>query len=194
MRPQITQITQIFYGQLSVFSKWDTALLHGRSYSAVERLYLVPFVFLLLVNLSNAQRVRDFTLENTYNEVVSFDEIKGDKVTVIDFWATWCKPCTKAMPKLNALYKKYKDQGATIIGISCDGPRSISKVAPVVNSLQIEYPILKDIDCEVMNSYQFQAFPTLIILDNEDEIVWVHEGYVTGDDEKIEKAIVDRLK
>lgn len=81
-----------------------------------------------------------------------------------------------------------------MIGISCDGPRSISKVGLVSNSLNIDYPILKDIDCEVMNTYQFQAFPTLIILDENDDIVWVHEGFLSGDEEIIEEAIASRLK
>jgi len=141
-----------------------------------------------------AQHVTDFSLENTDNALVSLDELKGGKLTVIDFWATWCKPCTKAMPKLNDIYHNYKDQGLNMIGISCDGPRSISKVNMVSQSLRIDYPILKDIDCEVMNTYQFQAFPTLIILDDEQNIVYVHEGFVSGDERKIEEEIVALLK
>ncbi|MEE9373644.1 MAG: TlpA disulfide reductase family protein [Saprospiraceae bacterium] len=143
---------------------------------------------------SEAQVVDDFILDNINNEQVSLEEIKGENLTIIDFWATWCKPCTKAMPKLNELYLKYKDQGVSMIGISCDGPRSISKVSAVANNLKIDYHILKDIDCEVMNSYQFQAFPTLVIIDNNKEIVWVHEGFGTGDEREIEQAIMDHLK
>jgi peroxiredoxin len=141
-----------------------------------------------------AQQIRDFSLENIDKEEVTYTELKGAVLTVIDFWATWCKPCTKAMPKLDAIYQKYGEQGLSIIGISCDGPRSISKVAPVANSLGISYPILKDIDCEVMNSLQFQAFPTLLIIDQMDQIVWVHEGFSSGDEVEIEEQIVDRLK
>lgn len=151
------------------------------------------FVFLFLSFVSIGQNVDDFSLESIDNELVSLEEIKGEHLTIIDFWATWCKPCTKAMPKLNSLYNKYKDQGVSMIGISCDGPRSISKVGMVSNSLDIDYHILKDIDCEVMNNYDFQAFPTLIILDSSNEIVWVHEGYVNGDENLIEEAIVNRL-
>jgi peroxiredoxin len=141
----------------------------------------------------NAQVIDDFYLESTESELVSLDEIKGSKLTIIDFWATWCKPCTKAMPKLNDIYTKYKDQGLSIVGISCDGPRSISKVASVANSLEIDYTILKDIDCEVMNTYQYQAFPTLLLLDENNEVVWLHEGYVSGDEKTIEQEVADRL-
>lgn len=139
------------------------------------------------------QKVENFYLENQDNEEVGLDEIAGESLTIIDFWATWCKPCTKAMPKLNDIYNTYKDEGLNMIGISCDGPRSIGKVGMVSKSMNIDYTILKDIDCEVMKSMQFQAFPTLVILDSDMEVVWVHEGFVSGDEEKIEEAIVKLL-
>jgi thiol-disulfide isomerase/thioredoxin len=144
--------------------------------------------------ICSAQIVDNFSLDNIDNERVSLDEIKGDKLTIIDFWATWCKPCTKAMPKLNSLYQKYQDKGVSFIGISCDGPRSISQVGAVVNSLSIDYPILTDIDCEVMNTHQFQAFPTLIMLNNNNKIIYVHEGFASGDEVEIEAEIVKQLK
>lgn len=143
---------------------------------------------------SSAQQLDDFTLDNMDNEQVSLSEIKGDALTIIDFWATWCKPCTKAMPKLNTLYNQYKDQGVSMIGISCDGPRSISKVAAVANTLNVDYHILKDIDCEVMNTYQYQAFPTLIMLNADNEVVYVHEGFSNGDENEIKAAIEEHIK
>ena len=142
----------------------------------------------------HAQEVDNFTLDNIANEQVSLMEIKGEALTIIDFWATWCKPCTKAMPKLNTLYNQYKDQGLSMIGISCDGPRSISRVPAVANNLNIDYHILKDINCEVMNAYQYQVFPTLIMLDANNEVVYVHEGFSSGDEKEIQKAIEEHLK
>jgi len=156
------------------------------------------FSFFLLfgfgISLSTAQQVNDFSLENTDNELVSLSELEGEKLTIIDFWATWCKPCTKAMPKLNAIYNDYKDQGLAVIGISCDGPRSIGKVDLVARSMKIDYDILKDIDCEVMGENNFQAFPTLIILDSDHEIVYVHEGFTSGDEKVIEEEIISLLQ
>ncbi len=141
-----------------------------------------------------AQEIGDFTLDNLDNEQVSLSEIQGENLTVIDFWATWCKPCTKAMPKLNSIYNEFKDQGVAMIGISCDGPRSISRVPAVANNLNIDYPILKDIDCEVMNTYQYQVFPTLIVLNAQNEVVYVHEGFSSGDEKEIQAVIEEQLK
>lgn len=141
-----------------------------------------------------SQEVTDFSLENTDNELVSLEELQGEKLTIIDFWATWCKPCTKAMPKINKIYHDYKDEGLEVIGISCDGPRSIGKVNLVAQSLNIDYAILKDIDCEVMTENNFQAFPTLIILNSENDIVYVHEGFASGDEKLIEEEIISLLQ
>lgn len=150
--------------------------------------------FFLMLNFGYGQSVSDFSLENTDNELVSLEELQGEKLTIIDFWATWCKPCTKAMPKINKIYHDYKDQGLEVIGISCDGPRSIGKVDLVAQSLNIDYAILKDIDCEVMTENNFQAFPTLIILNSDNEIVYVHEGFSSGDEKLIEEEIISLLQ
>lgn len=158
--------------------------------------FIISISITLFMFLSQGlgQEVSDFSLENTDNELVSLEELQGEKLTIIDFWATWCKPCTKAMPKINKIYQDYKDEGLSVIGISCDGPRSIGKVDLVAQSMNIDYAILKDIDCEVMTENNFQAFPTLIILDSNNEIVYVHEGFSNGDEKLIEEEIISLLQ
>lgn len=132
-----------------------------------------------------AQTVTDFQLKDTENTTRNYLELKGEKLTLIDFWTTWCKPCNKAIPELNKIYNTYKDKGVAIIGISCDGPRSIAKVAPLSKSLQIQYPILLDIDSEIKNRLNLMAFPTLILVNSKGKIIWIHEGFVSGDAELI---------
>ena len=144
--------------------------------------------------ISSGQALEYFSLEDLEGEWQTFDDLKGSKVTVIDFWATWCGPCVKAMPKLNTLYEELVEEGVAVIGISCDGPRSVGLVDPVVNSMSITYPILKDIDCELKNAHGYQDFPTLLILDNQGEIAFVHEGFRTGDEKEIKEHIRSMLE
>ena len=144
--------------------------------------------------ISSGQNLEYFSLEDLEGEWQTFDDLKGSKVTVIDFWATWCGPCVKAMPKLNTLYEELVEEGVAVIGISCDGPRSVGLVDPVVNSMSITYPILKDIDCELKNAHGYQDFPTLLILDNQGEIAFVHEGFRTGDEKEIKEHIRSMLE
>jgi len=154
----------------------------------------LPAIIMVLAGFSlKAQSVSNFRLKDITNTSRSFEELKGEKLTVIDFWATWCKPCNKAIPELNKIFQTYKDRGVNVIGINCDGPRSVSKVAPLVNSLQIKYSILLDINSEVMNNLSLSAFPTLILVDPRGKIVWIHEGFVEGDSKDIIAQIEKHL-
>lgn len=148
--------------------------------------------FTILIGCSiqlHAQTVKDFNLKDLQNTYQTFENLKGEKLTVIDFWATWCKPCMKAIPEINKLYKEFKEKGVSFISINGDGPRSIAKVGPVSKSLQIEYTVLLDIDSTVKTQLNLSAFPTLILVNPKGKIVWIHEGYVTGDEIEMKKQI-----
>lgn len=155
---------------------------------------LIILIISWLSGFTNAQPINNFHLKDIGNVSRSYLELKGEKLTLIDFWATWCKPCNKAIPELNKIYEQYKDKGVKVIGINCDGPRSVSKVNPLVKSLQIKYPVLMDINSEVMNNLNLTAFPTLIMVDQKGKIVWIHEGYLEGDAQKIADEIEKYLK
>lgn len=144
----------------------------------------LAFVFCFISELQ-AQSLKNFNLKDTQNTSQTYEKLKGEKLTVIDFWATWCKPCVKAIPELNTIYDQYKDKGVSFIGINCDGPRSVAKVGPMSQSLQIKYPVLLDIDATVKTQLNLSAFPTLIIVDSKGKIVWIHEGFTSGDEKEI---------
>ncbi|MBP6182227.1 TlpA disulfide reductase family protein [Flavobacterium sp.] len=142
------------------------------------------FIFCLFSQLQ-AQTIKNFNLKDTQNTTHSYEGLKGAKLTVIDFWATWCKPCVKAIPELNIIYDQFKDKGVSFIGINCDGPRSVAKVGPMSKSLQIKYPVVLDMDATVKTQLNLSAFPTLILIDQKGKIVWIHEGFVSGDEKEI---------
>ena len=104
--------------------------------------------------------VQDFTLNDTENEPVSYSDLKGDKLTVIDFWATWCQPCVSSIPKLVEIRSDYMDKGVAFIGISVDSPRNLSKVKPFSHSLGIDYPVLLDLLVEPFK-HALKAFSAL---------------------------------
>ena len=149
---------------------------------------------LMMSSTLRAQSALRFELKDLENNTRSFNELKGEKITLLDFWASWCKPCLKAIPELNVIYSAYKDTGVEIIGINTDGPRSISKVAPLSKSLQIKYPVLIDIDAELRNELNVTLFPTLIMVNEKGEVLWTHEGFVAGDAEVIKSELDSQLK
>ena len=70
----------------------------------------------------------EFSLSDTNNEIVSLSDFKG-KVVLIDFWASWCRPCRSANKTLVNLYEKYRTKDFEILGVSLDGINSQKKAS-----------------------------------------------------------------
>lgn len=71
-------------------------------------------------------------------QTFDLDKLKG-KVVLVNYWATWCAPCKKDMPKLGEFYRRYHDRNLEMIGISVDSPSDLAKVRKVMASLP--YPV-----------------------------------------------------
>lgn len=152
------------------------------------RFLLITLILSFGLN-SAPNKVGNFRLKNLDNRMTSYKELKGEELTIIDFWATWCKPCIKSIPKLVEMSNEFKSEGVNFIGISVDGPRNLAKVKPFARSLGVDYPVLHDINSEVMGKLGVRAVPTLLIVNSEDEIIYFHEGYKPGEERMIEEEI-----
>lgn len=146
-------------------------------------------LLLLFIAFEVKAQIPDVEARNINQEWESIRELQGEKITVIDFWATWCKPCVTAIPKLNNIYNRFEEEGVQFIGINVDGPRNQSKVKPFAKTLEIKYPVLLDPDQELVNDFNVNVFPTLLIFDENGDKVFVHEGFNSGDEEIINGEI-----
>jgi peroxiredoxin len=150
-------------------------------------------LFLISLQVYPQGKVYDFRLKDTENRMVSFSQISGKVLTIVDFWATWCQPCIRSMPRLVDLSEAYQDQGVSFVGISVDSPRNLSKVKPFARSMGIQYPILLDSSGELMGELNVTAVPTLLIIGSDYNILYMHEGFNAGDEltirEEIEKYL-----
>jgi thiol-disulfide isomerase/thioredoxin len=127
----------------------------------------------------------DFNLRSPDGRRVNLKSLLEQGPVLLDFWATYCKPCIKAMPKLQALQEKYKSKGLTVLGVNEDGPRSQTKVAPFLRSRKISFSIALDTDGGVMRRMQVGALPTTILIGQDGEILYKQGGY----DPKMEVAL-----
>lgn len=160
----------------------------------MKRVYFIFSISIIVLFTGNLQGQEPyFHLRNLNNEWKQYEDIKGDKLTVIDFWATWCQPCIRSIPELNTLSEEFKDQGVNFVGISIDGPRNQSKIQPFVKSLGIGYTILKDINSELMTDMNVTSVPTLLLINSEGDVVYMHEGFRPGDEDVIREEINNYL-
>ena len=117
----------------------------------------------------------EFSLPTPDGGSVDLRKFDGS-IRVVDFWATWCPPCREAIPHLNELYRKYRDQGVSIVGISVDeSPRALAAFGQEVH---IEYASLMTSE-EAEEAFGGVAgLPSTFILDREGRLVRSYVGPV----------------
>jgi len=109
----------------------------------------------------------DFTLTDLHGQAWHLKDLHG-KVVLVNFWATWCPPCRKEMPDLQALYDKYKDQGFVVLSISDEEQ---AKVAPFIADRKITYPVLLDPGRKVNEEFIVEGIPKSFVYDREGKLV-----------------------
>jgi len=109
----------------------------------------------------------DFTLTDLQGKTWHLGDLKG-KVVLVNFWATWCPPCRKEMPDLQALYDKYKDQGFLVLSISDE---DAAKVAAFIAQQKITYPVLLDPGRKVNEECVVEGIPKSFVYDRDGKLV-----------------------
>lgn len=100
-------------------------------------------------------------------QVFDLAKLKG-KVVLVNYWATWCAPCKKDMPKLNAFYRRYHDQNLAMIGISVDRPGDLPKVRKVMASLAYPVAVLKGVTVDGFG--EPEGVPITWIIDSDGKV------------------------
>lgn len=107
------------------------------------------------------------------------------KPMIVEFWATWCPPCRQSIPHLNEIYKKYKDQGLVVIGLTDEDRQTVSKFRKQV---PIDYTAAIDRDGKLGKEFGVDGIPHAVLVNKSGEIVW--EGHpMSLTDADIEKIV-----
>lgn len=115
----------------------------------------------------------DFSAPNPEGKMVSLKESLG-KVTIIDFWASWCAPCRKENPNVVALYTELHEQGLNIIGVSLDKEGDAEKWKKAISDDQLTWAQVSNLkywNDPVAKQYNVQSIPATFILDANGIIV-----------------------
>lgn len=106
---------------------------------------------------------------------VSIADYKG-KVVMLEFFASWCPPCQMSAPEVESVYKKYKDKGFVVLGISIDeGANARAYVNSFMKDYGITYPVFID-DGSASRQYRVMSIPTSFVIDRQGNVRNTHIG------------------
>lgn len=153
--------------------------------------FLFVFVMLLSAMASEAQ-LPVVTLKTLDGRAINTDTLRnGGKPFIVDFFATWCKPCNRELKAINEVYSDWqKETGVKIFAISIDQAQNINKVKPLADEYGWEYDILLDPNSDFKRALGVQMIPYTLICDGNGNIVYKHNGYTDG----AENELIDKVR
>ena len=152
---------------------------------------LDPFEKAGVVELKEGQQAPGFTLLTLDGGRASLTDHR-DKLVVLNFWATWCQPCTVEMPSLEALWLRYRDRGLIVVGVSVDRGAPRALLEPYVRTLKLTFPILLDPDSKTSDRWRVTALPATFLVRPGGEVAGMAMGARAWNSDEM-RALVERL-
>lgn len=145
--------------------------------------------FLLFSNFitSDGDKIPTATVKTLDGKQISTSTFSNDgKPIIISFWATWCKPCKKELDAIAEEYENVqKETGVKLIAISIDDARSSGKVVTDVKTKGWKYEVYIDENQDFKRAMNVNNVPHTFLVNGNGEIVWSHNSYAEGDEEKL---------
>ena len=117
------------------------------------------------------------------------------RVTLVDFWATWCEPCRVSMPKVQNIWKKYQPAGFELYSVDMDDDSEYRDpdVREFLLKNKLTFPVVLD-DGSAAKAFSVSSLPTMVLLDKKGKVIWTDVGQLTSSRERslvstIEKAL-----
>ena len=127
-----------------------------------------------------------FSLQTVAGDRISLTAYRG-KVVLVNFWGTWCEPCKRELPALQAANERLGAKGLAIIGVNLTDDEKLQGVSEdgirqFVAQYNLTYPIALDREGSVTNAFRVFPLPTSFFIDAQGQIRYVHVGELTLDD------------
>ena len=162
----------------------------------MKRLVLLFLVTFALSLDSVWAQLPTITLKTMSGTEVRTDTLSNDgKPFIIDFFATWCKPCNRELDAISEVYEEWQEEtGVKIFAVSIDQAQNINKVKPLVSNHGWEYDVLLDPNSDFLRAVGGQMIPYTLIVDAKGKIVYKHSGYTDGAETELIEKVRELLK
>jgi peroxiredoxin len=124
---------------------------------------LDPFERAGVSELREGHRTPVLRLPRLDGGVATLDEHR-ERLVIVNFWATWCEPCTLEMPTLEALWREYRERGLVVLAVSVDRGAPRPLIEPYVARLGLSFPILLDADLSASRAWRVQGVPATFVV------------------------------
>lgn len=134
----------------------------------------------------------DLNLERIDEGSFSYSEIRGKKLLLVAFWATWCEPCKAELLKMAQMYPDFSEK-YEFVAVSTDTEDMMDKVNQFYIENSIPFPVLVDPSGNTVSKLipGGDTVPYSIIVNRNGEIVSRHSGYKSGDEESLKKELLE---
>lgn len=114
------------------------------------------------------------------------------KVVLVDFWASWCKPCRAELPALDELHRTYRARGFEVVGVSLD--RDPASARSFLRDRPVGFRNVHDQGAKIADGYRPTAMPSSYLIDRSGRVRYVHAGFRAGDEAVFKREIESLLK
>ncbi len=160
-----------------------------------KSIFVIVAMLFGFVGVASAQ-LPSVTLKTIDGKTINTAELSNDgKPFIIDFFATWCKPCNRELDAIAEVYDEWqKETGVKVIAVSIDQAQNINKVKPLVDGKGWEYEVLLDPNSDFKRALGVQMIPYTIIVDGNGKIVSKHNGYTEGAEQELIEKVRELVK
>ena len=135
------------------------------------------------------QAAPDFRLLDLERRWVKLTELRG-RVVLLDFWATWCKPCQAALPHLQRIHSDYGERGLEVLSVNVD--ISLERVRPFLEENEYSFRVVFA-DKAMGSAYEVFSLPNSYLIDRHGIVRYHKVGYAVGDEAQLEHHVMDLL-